>query len=300
MKYVFNILIAFVVIWIVWSVIDHAPKKAQTEISERSVEKDFDGARLHKSCNSHLDRPFAVEFCNDEMFVANTIAGKDGNDSTGFVCRTSLSGEFVDNLHIDGLKSPRGMTVCDGYLYITDLNCIYKYDIDGDSIEAIIPIEGAKRLTDIEKDRTGLLYVSDIQDAKIYRIKNDTASLFVSDTLLNGVSGLAYHAGYIFAGANKRIVRVDVSTGKVRIFAHVVYPVLGFCSDDNGNFITTDFVGNVYVVSSSKQQLLIKKRQGINAAGIGYIPEQKLLAVPTYANNSVDVYEIGRYLQQNK
>ena len=297
MKYVFNVLIAFVVIWIVWSVIDHEPKKAHTEISELSVEKDFDGARLHKSCNGNLDRPFAVEFCNDEMFVANTIAGKDGNDSTGFVCRTSLSGEFVDYLHINDLKSPRGMTVCDGYPYIADLNSIVKYDIDGDSIEAIIPIDGAKRLTDIEKDRTGLLYVSDTQDAKIYRIQNDTASLFASDTLLNGVSGLAYYDGYIFAGVNKRIMRVDAS-GKLKTFAKVVYPVLGLCSDDNGNFITTDFVGNVYAVSSGKQQLLVKKRQSVYAAGIGYIPEQKLLAVPTYTNNSVDVYEIGRYLQQ--
>ena len=80
----------------------------------------------------------------------------------------------------------------------------------------------------------------------------------------------------------------------------VLLPVYGICSDDNGNFITTDFSGNVYVVSSGKQQLLVKKRQGINAAGIGYIPEQKLLAVPTYANNSIEIYEIGRYLQQNK
>lgn len=299
MKYVFNVLIAFVVIWIVWSVIDHDPKKAHTEISERGVVKDIDGARLLNSCNGNLKRPVAAEFCNDEIFVANTIADKAGKDSTGFVCRTSLYGEFIDYLHIDGLKSPRGMTVCDGYLYIADHNSIFKYDIDGDSTAAVIPIDGAKRLADIEKDRAGLLYVSDLQAAKIYRIQNDTASLFASDTLLNGASGLAYYDGYIFAGANKRIVRVDAS-GRVKIFARVVYPVLGFCADDNGNFITTDSVGNVYVVSNGPQQLLVKRRQGIFSMMTGYIPEQKLLAVPTYTNNSVDVYEIGRYLQRNK
>lgn len=297
MKYVFNILIAFVVIWIVWTVIDRGPRHAETEVSEAGAAKDFDGAQLVKSCSGCFRRPFAVEYCNDEMFVANDIAGRDGKDSTGFVCRTSLYGEFVDNLHIADLKSPKGMAVNDGCLYIADLNRIVKYDIDGDSIAAILSIDGAKNLSDIEKDRSGLLYVSDSQDAKIYRIKNDTVTLFASDTLLNGVSGLAYYDGCIFAGANKRIVRVDAS-GRVKIFAHVVYPVCGLCADDNGCFITTDFVGNVYVVSNGPQQLLVKRRQGVNSAIVGYIPEQKLLAVPTFANNSVEIYEIGRYLQQ--
>ena len=298
MKYVFNILIAFVVIWIIWTVIDHGPKHAETEVSEAGAYNDFNGAQLVKACDGSFKRPFAVEFCNDEMFVANAIADRDGKDSTGFVCRTSLYGEFVDNLHIDDLKSPKGMAVNDGNLYIADLNRIIKYDIDGDSIAAILPIAGAKNLSDIAKDRTGLLYVSDSQYAKIYRIKNDTVSLFASDTLLNGVSGLAYYDGFIFAGAQRRIVRLD-TLGRTRIFAHVVYPVCGLCADDGGNFITTDFAGNVYVVSSGPQQLLVKRRQGVNSAIIGYIPEQKLLAVPTFAGNSVEIYEIGRYLQQN-
>ena len=299
MKYVFNILIAFVVIWIVWSVIDHAPKTASVEVSTMAEAKDFDGARIAKTCKERFQKPVSVEFCNDEMFVSNARSYTGNADSAGFVCRTTLYGEFVDTLRIAGLRSPKGMTVKDGYLYIADVNSIAKYDIDGDSLVTMIPVEGAQNLADIEKDHAGRLFASDAQGAKIFCIKNDTARLFVADTLLRNVSGLSYYKGYIFAGVKNHIMRID-SVGKTRIFANVVYPVYGICSDDEGNFITTDFSGNVYVVSSGKQQLLVKKRQGINAAGIGYIPEQKLLAVPTYANNSVDVYEIGRYLQQNK
>ncbi len=299
MKYVFNVLIAFVVIWIVWSVIDHEPKKASVEVSAMDGAKDFDGARLANTCTSRLQKPVSVEFCNDEIFVSNAVSDTNDGDSSGYVCRTTLYGEFVDTLRIAGIKSPKGMTVKDGILYIADGSRIVKYDIDGDSLISMIPVEGAKDLADIEKDRAGRLFASDSQGEKIFCIKNDTASLFVADTLLHNVSGLAYYNGYIFAGVKNRIIRVD-SVGRTRIFANVVYPVCGLCSDDDGNFLTTDFAGNVYVVSSGRQQLLVRKRQGVNAAGIGYIPEQKLLAVPTFANNSVEIYEIGRYLQQNK
>ena len=295
MKYVFNVLIAFVVIWIVWSVIDHEPKQARVEISSMDNAKDFDGARIVKTAKNKFRNPVSVEFFNDEMFVSNAGIA----DSPGFVCRTTLYGEFVDTLCIAGLQSPKGMVVYEGYLYIADVNRIAKYDIDNDTLVAVLPVEDAKNLNDIEKDRSGRLYVSDSQGKKIYCIQNDTARLLVVDTLLENVSGLSYYNGYIFAGAQKRIVRIEPS-GRTRVFANVVYPVCGICSDDNGNFMTTDFAGNVYVVSSGRQQLLVRKRQGINSAGIGYIPEQNLLAMPTFAGNSVEIYEVGRYLQQNK
>ena len=126
MKYVFNILIAFVVIWIVWSVIDHAPKTASVEVSTMAEAKDFDGARIAKTCKERFQKPVSVEFCNDEMFVSNAMSYTGNADSAGFVCRTTLYGEFVDTLRIAGLRSPKGMTVKDGYLYIADVNSIAK------------------------------------------------------------------------------------------------------------------------------------------------------------------------------
>ena len=83
MKYVFNVLIAFVVIWIVWSVIDHEPKKASVAVSAMAGAKDFDGARLANTCNSRLQKPVSVVFCNDENEI-DIIICKTASDATRF------------------------------------------------------------------------------------------------------------------------------------------------------------------------------------------------------------------------
>lgn len=295
MKYVFNVVLAFIVIWVVWSVIDHEPKKEGVSVSEIEDNDVFDGARKLKTCTKTFQKPMSVEFCDDEMFVSN-VADPD-EDGLGYVCRLGLYGDIIDTLSIHGLNSPKGMVELDGVLYIADVNRVIKYDLNRDILVATINVPDAKSLFDVTKDRTGRLFVSDTQGERILCIDGDTARIFAADTLLSGVSGLCSYEGYLYAACQKRIVRID-SEGRMRIFAYTAYPVCGISSDDEGNFLTTDFSGNIYVVSSGRQQLLVPKRQGVSGADIGYIPEQRRLVVPTNSGNSVEIYEIGRYLQQ--
>ena len=295
MKYVFNVVLAFVVIWVVWSVIDHEPRKESVSVAVMDGMGSFDGARITKTCSNYFQMPVSVEFNNDEMYVSN-ISDPD-EDGLGYVCRMSLYGDIVDTLRIPALNAPKGMLEHDGYLYITDVSRVLKYDLSRDTLVSTIDVPDAKSLFDMAKDRTGRLFVSDTQCERILCIDGDTAKIFAADTLLAGVSGLCSYNGYLYAACQKRIVRID-NAGRMRVFAYTAYPVCGICSDDEGNFLTTDVSGNIYVVSSGKQQLLVSKRQGVSGADIGYIPEQRLLVVPTNSGNSVEIYEIGRYLQQ--
>lgn len=296
MKYVFNVLVAFVVLWIVWSVIDHKPKDTGVKAASADSVDGFAGARILKTCKNYFSKPMSVEFCNDAMFVSNVVTEPDAMDSVGYVCRTSLYGEIVDTLRIDGLNSPKGMVEHGGYLYIADINRIAKYDVEADTLVAMIPVPGAKYLFDMEKDRAGRLYVSDSYGERVYRIDGDSAVLFACDTLCANISGLCYYNNNLYAGAKNRILRID-SLGRVKTVFNTAYSVCGIRSDDEGNFITTDFVGNVYAVGRRKAQLLVGRRQGVQAADVGYLPEQRILVVPTYGDNSVELYEMGKYLQ---
>lgn len=297
MKYVFNVLLAFVVIWVIWSVIDHNPQKENVNASAVESEEWFDGVRLVKICRNTFRRPISVEFCNDEIFVSNEVEDPGDGGSLGYVCRMGLYGDIVDSLKIPALYAPKGMAEQDGYLYIADISRVVKYDLNRDALESVIVVPNAQTLFDVTKDRMGRLFVSDTQSESIYVLDGDTAQVFVTDTLLDGLSGLCCYNGNLYAAANRRIVRID-SVGRAKIFAYTAYPVCGICSDEEGNFITTDFAGNIYVVSKGKQELLRAKKQDASGADIGYIPEQRCLVVPTYNGNSVEIYDIGKYLKK--
>ncbi len=296
MKYVFNVLLAFVVIWIIWSVIDHDKKDTSPELTHIGAEDTFDGTRRIETCRNKFSKPIAVEFYNDEMFVSNIVSSSKGSDSSGFVCRTNLYGDVVGALDTPELTSPKGMAEKNGVLYIADIDRLIEYDIDLDSTMRIIKIKGAKSLCDVEADRLGNVYISDTQNGCIYKLKGDTAVLFTRDTLCQGIMGLCSYDHYLYAGADDRIIRID-EYGHVRTLAHTTYPVYGIRADGDGNFITTDFDGTIYATNLYKTQTIISKRNGMNAAMIGYMPEQRRLVVPTYNDNSVELYEIGKYLQ---
>ncbi|MCR5456238.1 MAG: hypothetical protein K6F33_14745 [Bacteroidales bacterium] len=297
MKYVFNVALAFVVIWVVWSVIDHEPKTENIHVSHVKADTSFVGARSLKVCRNSFQMPMGVVFCNDEMFVSNVVVNPDEDDTLGYVCRAGLYGDIVDSLKIPALYAPKGMVEQDGYLYIADISRVVKYNLDKDELVSIIYVPNAKSLFGLAKDRLQRIYVTDTESKTVYRIEGDSARVFANDTLLAGVSGLCSYNGYLYAAAHRRIVRID-SMGRTKIFAHTAYPVCGISSDDEGNFITTDYAGNIYVVSSGKQQLLVKKRNNVSGADINYIPEQRRLVVPTGTGNSVEIYEMGKYLQQ--
>ena len=62
----------------------------------------------------------------------------------------------------------------------------------------------------------------------------------------------------------------------------------------DGRYLFSDWSGNVYLVGKDKkiEKIMDTTPAGINAADIEFIPEKKLLLVPTFGDNRIMAYEL--------
>lgn len=296
MKYVFNVLLALIVVYIVWKCVlpnNHVAPDVTAQQSE-----DFSGARILKTCKNYFSHPISVVFDsdNDLLLVSNSANNIGGEDSLGYICRTSMYGEVIDTLRTGLMKSPKGVAIKDSILYIADADRVVLYNLYKDTVCNIIKVDGAMYLYDIEKDKSGNIFVSDSHARKIFKLTSDSAMVFAADSLLENVAGLCFDGDVMYAGAKGKILKVG-NNGRVSTYVNVRYSVCGIKSDNNGGFVTSDFNGNVIAVSGKKTEVLVGKRNGINAADFEYVQSQRMLLLPTFADNSLEIYEIGRYLE---
>ncbi|MCQ2252094.1 MAG: hypothetical protein MJZ61_01455 [Bacteroidales bacterium] len=294
MKVAFNILVAAIVIGILWSAFSGIRREPDTQVAVSAYQRDWNGARSLKCCKNYFARPISVAHDpgKDVLYVANVV---DETTAGGYVCRTSITGEVLDTLRIDGITSLGGVTVLDNYVYIADGKRLLKYSIDLDSVSRVYEMPYVQHLGAVSHDKKGNVYVSDSHKNSIYRIENDSIKLFCQDSLCSNINGMCISGTTLMAGAGNLILRID-SLGRAWKYTKLKFSVFGICSDEAGNFLVSDFVGNVYAVSQAGQQLLVKKHASSNAAGIEYIPDQKMLFVPTYNTNSLEIFEVGNYL----
>src|SRR6187401_2555918 len=146
------------------------------------------------------------------------------------------------------------MALVEQILYVADLDTLRAFNsVSGKSAGSIL-VPAARgqlptRLTDVAYDGTGILYCSDQQGNRIYRVEliSKQVTLFVADPALAGPAGLAVHP--------KSGELIAVSWDKGKIFAitpdGVVSEIFsnGFFSSRFANLRGVDFDrwGNMYV-----------------------------------------------------
>ena len=77
-------------------------------------------------------------------------------------------------------------------MYAADNSEVVVIDIKKGKVEKKINIEGAKGLNDITVDSKGIVYASDSRTAKIWRIQNNVATLYLDS--IKKVNGLKLSA----------------------------------------------------------------------------------------------------------
>jgi len=291
MKIVFNVLISAVVLWILWLVCCNGPKQSPDEYTGQARNSMVDALSHMKTCQSYFSRPISVTHDrNSDMLYVSCLDDIDSQDH-GLICRTDIYGEIIDTLAVEQLRQPKGCKTVAGCLYITDINRVIRYSLAADSIEWVYLPPKAMYLQDVESDPYGNIFVSDAHAGCIYRIRGDSVTLYCKDSLLNNVTGLCHNGSNLVAGAKNCIVGVD-NNGRARILAHTPFSVYGIRYLDNGEYLASDFVGNVHHVSAAGSQVIYKKSADANSADFEFIPEQRLIYLPTYKKNSMVLFKL--------
>ncbi len=244
---------------------------------------------------NNLKTPESVMYYPDEnvFFVSNVNGNPSAFDNNGFISKIKDDGKIVKLKWVRGLNAPKGMGIVAGNLFVTDINRVAQIDIKKDRITKFFNIPNSKFLNDIATDENGNIYISDMGDNKIYLIKNNKVTILL-DHDLNSPNGLLYRNKVLYIGNNNNILAYDTKNNTDKIICKNTGNIDGLKFIDDSTFIISDWTGNVNIVSGNCKKTLILStaNKKINAADFEFVQQKKLLLIPTFFNNKVDIYQL--------
>lgn len=213
-------------------------------------------------------------------------------DGKGGIAKVGLDGKVVDSYWVKGLDAPKGLGLFENKLYVADMNKVAIVNVETGKVEQRIEVAGAKKLNDITVDDRGVVYVSDSEEGKVYKVQNGKAGLHLSGfAALNGVKAVGDD---LVVAAGSSLYRVDPKRELKLLGRGFALGGDGVEPIKAGGYIVSCWGGLIYYVDvDRKVQLLLDSREEkINTADIGYNAESNMIYVPTFFKNSVVAYSL--------
>ncbi|MCF8378020.1 MAG: hypothetical protein K9H49_00495 [Bacteroidales bacterium] len=230
------------------------------------------------------------------LYVSNINSGPAVKDGNGFISKLSPQGEILNLKWITGISAPKGMGVFKNLLYVADLDELVIVDIEKGEIIQKIAIEGSSFLNDIDIDSDGVVFISDSDTGKVYKLENGEVSEWLTEGL-NRPNGLFIEKDRILlaTSAGQELISVDPLSGEMEVLVAEIGHGDGveFTGVD-GYYLVSDWSGEIFIINPdyTKNSLLNTKEQGINTADIGYNLKDKIVYVPTFFGNRVVAYKL--------
>lgn len=233
---------------------------------------------------------------NKVLYVAN-ITGKDpwGADGKGSIGKVGLDGKIINVDWVTGLQAPKGMGIYNDKLYVADIQEIAVIDIATGKIERKIKISGCKGLNDISIDPSGVIYVTDSQGKRLYKIESENSPTMLLDSL-------AGPNGVLVSGKNLLLLN-DGGLYKVNMGSKNTISLIaggmeggtdGIENVKDEDYLISCWAGAIWYLNGDgrKEMLYDGKSIGKNTADIAYDPATKTVYVPTFWKNSVMAFEV--------
>lgn len=230
---------------------------------------------------------------NQVLYVAN-IDGKEpwAKDGKGSIGKVGIDGKIVNVDWVTGLNAPKGMGLYNNKLFVADIDQLVVIDIIKAAIIQTIPIAGAQGLNDVTVDKNGVVYVSDSQIKKIYRVENGNAVLWLDN--LQGPNGVLVFNNVLYLLDNGGLYKTEKEKTITKITDGMDGGTDGLENVTGNDFIVSCWSGSIWYVKAdgSKIHLLDTREQKINSADIGYDAANKIVYVPTFWKNSIVAYQL--------
>lgn len=225
------------------------------------------------------------------MYVSLIDGGAWVADGKGAIGTLDRDGKNFRPDWVTGLHAPKGMGLVGKNLYVADIKTVVVIDTEKGFISREIAIDSAQNLNDITVDEAGNVFVSDSKTGRIWKIKDDEASLFLEN--MRGVNGLKSVGNDLYIASGKSFVKADPS-GKTTKIAELPVGGDGVEPVGNGDFIVTAWAGYVfYVHANGKVDTLLETHQDkVNTADIGYDPMKKIIYIPTFNAKKILLYKL--------
>jgi sugar lactone lactonase YvrE len=230
----------------------------------------------------------------DILYVSNLYS-----DESQFISRVKLNGEIENLEWIKGLIQPTGMALHQDKLFVVERANVAEIDIPSGQIVKRHPVPSPAFLNDIAVDDAGNIYISDSQKGQILKLSDGQFWTWKSGPEFAQVNGLQYSGGKLYAGCSSdaSLRSIDLVSGEVKTLVKLDPGAVvdGIETDEKGNILVSDYRGKIFLVHPDGQKLLLldstaPKRYTANFA---YIPDKRLLIIPSLNDNRVIAFKRG-------
>ncbi len=246
--------------------------------------------------SSEFKTPESVYYCKKQkaIFVSNINGNPIEKDNNGFISKLSPDGNIIKLEWVKGLHAPKGMGVYKERLFVTDIDRIAEIDIQSGKLIRFYNVPNAKFLNDIVIDRTGSIYISDMQTNVIYKLFNGVVKVWISSENLNNPNGLCIMNEFLLIGTKDKIVKANLINKVQTDYILNTGRIDGLICFENSKLIYSDWSGNLYLagLGEETEKLLDTTPLKINAADFGFDYEKKIIFVPTFYDNRVMSYRL--------
>ncbi len=177
---------------------------------------------------------------------------------------------------------------------------ITKFDLESGEMLSHIILPDVGLPNDITSDSNGIIYVTDYWDSKLYKIENNTPSVYLSQ-------GLNYPNGIYYDKANHRllvlsvngpgtpILGVDLNTGTLSTVVTTGLPGMdGITRDSNNNYYISEWTGDAILKYDNDftNPPEVFSTGHYDPADIYYNNVLDVLCVPNFSSNSIDFVDL--------
>lgn len=227
------------------------------------------------------------------LYVAN-IDGKEPwtKDGKGSIGKVGLDGKVIAAEWVKGLEAPKGMGLYKGKLYVADIDRVAVIDVAKGAIAQMIPVAGSQRLNDVSIGKDGVVYISDMQGAKIYALTNDKPAVYL-ETGLKRPNGVLAHGDHLYILDSGTLLKVAKDKSVTKVVDGLDASTDGIEHVKGDEFIVSCWAGAIYQVKGSEKTLLLDTRPAkVNSADIGYDAKNRIVYVPTFFGDTVVAYQV--------
>ncbi len=181
---------------------------------------------------------------NKQYLITNT-----NNHVNGFILTYDPETEELGNFINTGLDSPKGMTIVDGIIYVTDVTKVKGYNLKDKTQIMNLTISGATWLNDITNDKSGNLFVGGMDTGIIYKIviSSEDVSSFINTSSPNGLLYEEQNNRILVCswGNNAKIKSIDLTNSTITTILNTSFSNLdGIVSDNCGNYYISSWGAN--------------------------------------------------------
>lgn len=219
------------------------------------------------------------------LYVSNIKGQFLAKDNNGYISKLAPDGSVVDLHWVDGLDNPQGLALYEGKLYVADIDCVVKIDVVTGVVEHTFEVEGATFINDVSVDEYEVVYFSDSQQNRVYRLCSDIVEVWSDDARLVSPNGVLCEGDSVFillfnAGD---VYRLNKQTKELVLFCSGIANADGMVSDGEGGYFATGaWQGEVFHMTAEGEKTLVLDLKGQQTtADLTYIPELRLMVIPT-------------------